>query len=358
MRFISIISLAVILCAQTSVAQEKFRIGIIHPLSGALAEYGVATSNAFKLAQETDPSVNKNIEFVFEDNAGDNTKTVSAFTKLTTFNPVDLVFVWGFGPVQAVAPIAESQHVPLIAISAERSISVGRKYVIRFNFYAEQIGEALAAHFRKQGAKKYGIIKTEQAFLNAIADGFASSLMPGETVETLDNYMLQDQDFMPSILKARQRKYDALGVLLWPGQISRFYRQLAAIGGGLATFGPHTFESYTEMKDAGGAMEGAVFAAMSVTDDFSQRYIKRFGGDNRISFAANAYDFATLSASLFGPGSKDLSPEQILAKYRGVSKYSGAGGDIHYVDTKTEGPSFLFPIRVRQIGRDKMVDVP
>ena len=342
---------------QTSAAEDRFRIGVIHPLSGALAEYGVATSNAFTLAQEIDPAVNRNLEFVFEDNAGDNSKTLTAFTKLTTVNPVDLVFVWGFGPVQAVVPVAEAQHVPLIGISAERSISVGRKYVIRFNFYAEQIGEALTAYFRKQGAKKFGIVKTEQAFLNAIADGFSASLAPGETVETLDNYMLQDQDFMPSILKAKQRKYDALGVLLWPGQISRFYQQLITLGGGLKTFGPHTFESYTEMKDSGGAMNGAVFAAMSVKDEFLERYMKRFGSDNRISFAANAYDFATLSASLFGPGSKDLSAEQILARYRGVSTYSGAAGEMRYVDTKTEGPSFLFPIRVRQIQDGKMVNL-
>lgn len=345
-------------CLWSSVvfSQERFKIGILHPLTGPLAEYGAANENAIKLALEQNPEIAKRIEFIFEDNAGDNVRTVNAFNKLVQFDHVKMLWVWGFGPVQAIAPLAEARHIPLMAVSAERTISIGKKYIIRFNFFAEQIGDALTAYLRKQGFTRYAIIKSEQAFLDSVSDGFLGSLRQGESAEILDNYMLQDQDFLPSILKARKQKYDAVGVLLWPGQISRFYRQLQTVGGELRTFGPHTFESYTEMKDANGAMEGAVFGVMNVEPAFHQMYLKRFGSDNRISFAASAYDFANITGKLFDSNSNKLAPEEILAAYRSLPPQQGATGDFKYVDTTYEGPSFVFPIRVKKIVGHKIVD--
>lgn len=342
---------SVVLC------QERFKVGILHPLTGPLAEYGTANENAIKLALEQNPEIAKRIEFVFEDNAGDNARTVNAFNKLVQFDQVKLLWVWGFGPVQAVAPLAEARHIPLLAVSAERTISIGRKYIIRFNFFAEQIGDALATYLRRQGFKRYAIIKSEQPFLDSVSDGFLGSLKPGEAAEILDNYMLQDQDFLPSILKARKQKFDAVGVLLWPGQISRFYRQLQTVGGGLRTFGPHTFESYTEMKDANGAMEGAIFGVMNVDIAFHQLYLKRFGADNRISFAASAYDFANITGKLFDGHSNKLTPDEILAAYRGLPAQRGATGEFKYVDTPYEGPSFSFPIQVKRIEGQKIVNI-
>ena len=128
------------------------------------------------------------------------------------------------------------------------------------------------------------------------------------------------------------------------------------MGGGLRTFGPHTFESYTEMKDANGAMEGAVFGVMNVDLAFHQLYLKRFGADNRISFAASAYDFANITGKLFDSNSNKLAPEEILAAYRRLPAQQGATGDFKYVDTAYEGPSFVFPIQVKKIEGQKIVD--
>jgi ABC-type branched-subunit amino acid transport system substrate-binding protein len=333
----------------------RFRVGMALPLSGALEEYGIASRSAVILATETFSKINKHINFIYEDTRGENVGAISAYNKLRSIDRVQLIMVWGFGPVQAVAPIAESQKVPLIAFSAERNVSIGKKYMIRFNFYAEQVGEVLANYFRKQGKKHYGIVKSEQAFLNAIYDGFASSLRPGERVDLIENYQVSDMDFMPSILKARKRGFDALGVLLWPGQIGKFYQQLKVVGGGLETFGPHLFENRSEISLAGDAMNGAVFGLMNVTDDFRSRYTKRFANDNRISFAASAYDFATLTGKLFQSDSSTLSSEEILARYRNAPPLQGANGEIRYVNTPTEGPSYLFNVQIRKIEDGRIV---
>ena len=102
-------------------------------------------------------------------------------------------------------------------------------------------------------------------------------------------------------------------------------------------------------------MDGAVFGVMSVTPDFRLRYTKRFGGDNRISFAASAYDFAILTGQLFASDSTKLSAQEILARYRTAAPLSGANGEIRYVDTPTEGPSYLFGVEVRRIESGQIV---
>ncbi len=334
---------------------DRLKIGMALPLSGALEEYGDASRNAITLAQETYPELSKLIHFIYEDTRGDNSGTISAFNRLRSVDNAHLIMVWGFGPVQAVAPLAESQKVPLIAFSADRTVSVGKNYMIRFNFYAEQVGEAISDYLRQRGGKRYGIVKSEQAFLNAISDGFVASLGAGESVELIDNYQTSDMDFMPSILKARKRGYDAVGVLLWPGQISKFYQQLKVIGGGLKTFGPHLFESNSEIRQSGDAMDGAVFGVMTVTDDFRSRYTQRFGTDNRISFAASAYDFAVLTGTLFPKPGERLSSEEILNRFRRAPPLKGANGEIRYVDTPSEGPSYRFNVEVLRIDAGRIV---
>lgn len=79
-----------------SLAQERFKIGVLLPLSGPVAEYGVATQHGFELAQQEDPEGFKNIQFLFDDTQYDSNKTVLSLQKLRLADGISAAFVWGF----------------------------------------------------------------------------------------------------------------------------------------------------------------------------------------------------------------------------------------------------------------------
>ena len=54
-----------VLLSQTF-ADEPFRIGVIAPLSGPLAEYGLASQNGIELARSQHPELFNHIEFIYE----------------------------------------------------------------------------------------------------------------------------------------------------------------------------------------------------------------------------------------------------------------------------------------------------
>lgn len=339
----------IILLPPLAPGQEPLRIGAILPLTGALAEYGVAVKNAFELALEQDPPLRKSVQFLYEDSGYDNKNAVLAYQKLKSVDRTDMVYLWGYGPVEAVAPIAEQDRYPLIAVSAERNASMGKRYVIRFNFFAEQLGEILLAYLRSQGYKKFGVIKVEQAFINGIYDGLRSSLKRDESLEVLDVYSAQDSDFRMSLAKIPAKKYDAFGILLLPGQIGTFFRQAAAMHIEVPFFGTHYFESQSEILQAGQSMKGSLFPALDVSQAFRAMYLKRFGNDSRIGFAGSAYDFATLIGKLFSSGRRGRSNEELLEALRKSGVQHGVTGDYYYVDNQIEGPSFRFPISVKRV---------
>jgi len=329
--------------------QEPLRIGAILPLTGALAEYGLAVKNAFELALEQNPSLRRSIRFLYEDSGYDNKSAILAYQKLKGIDKADLIYLWGYGPVEAVAPIAEKDKYPLIAVSAEKSASLGRKYVIRFNFFSEQLGEILLAHLRGLGYRRFGIIKVEQAFINGIYEGLKSNLRSDESLEILDIYSAQDFDFRVSLAKIAGRTYDAFGVLLLPGQISAFFKQSDAMRVQIPFFGTHYFESRSEIEQAGSAMTNSLYPGLDASPAFRELYMKRFGNDSRIGFAASAYDFAHLAGKLFPQGREAMSNEEILDAMKNCGIQHGATGDYYFVDNPIEGPSFRFPISVKSV---------
>lgn len=70
------------------------KVGLIAPLSGSAASYGIAPQNALKMAlSKLDPD---KIQLFFEDDSFDTKKTVAAFNKLVAVNKVDVLPVGNF----------------------------------------------------------------------------------------------------------------------------------------------------------------------------------------------------------------------------------------------------------------------
>lgn len=328
---------------------DKLKIGMIISSTGSWAEFGEAQAQAVSLARELHPERFSKIEFVLEDCHYSGKEAVTAFNKLRTVDRVDLVFVWGVEPALAVAPLAESTKTPLFVSAVVASVAQGRKYVIRTINYAEQHSQTMLEYLRSLGYKKLGLIKSQVSFFDVLVDGFRQNLRPDESLEIVDDVLPAEVDFRTSIAKAKNRSFDTLGILLSPSQSLNFFRDAKAQQFTNPIFGSSPLQSRTLIKQAEGAMDGVLFVHNDVSPEFEAVYVKRFGNDIQIPWAANAFDFSLLAGELLSSLSKKPSAEEILKLFSGARVENGAGGPYRYVDSPAQGKYFEYPIVVKKV---------
>lgn len=344
-----LLPILVLIAATPAIAKPTFKVGAILPLSGRSADYGEAARNGIELARAENPERFKNIEFIYEDSLYDGKTTITTFHKLRTGQKVDLFFVWGHGPCEAVAPVAEMRKVPTLVVSGDYAVARNRKHVIRFFPIHERFGEAILGHLREKQYKRIGIVKTEIGFLNHVVDGIRKNLNSDESLELVDNFPLGETDFKTTITKLKVRDFDSVGVYLAENQVALFYLQAKSLGYLIPTFGSHSFNSKKSVIEAKGEMTGAVYPAIRVDDAFRERYIQGFNDDVQISFAANAYDFAMLIGGLFNESTEKNSSNEIVAKLKSADPFTGATGIVTYNDDTGVGDEFVSPIVLRVI---------
>jgi branched-chain amino acid transport system substrate-binding protein len=330
--------------------QGKFKIGVILPLSGQAADYGGSIENCIGLAKEDRPELFRNVEFIFEDAQHDPNKAVAAFRKLTAVDKVDLVYTWGVPFCKALAPIAEAARTPLIGQCIDQGSSAGRNYVLRFMNYTDEYLGVQTARLMERREKRIGLVLAEHPYLEEMHAALKRNLREGQTVEVIDSYQVTSTDFKSTVSKIRRNNYDSIGVFLYPGQIAQFYRQLREQRVSIPTFGTNFLESISELKLAGGTMEGAEFTNNTVKQEFADRYQAKYKNASQLGFGALAYEFTILMGNLFGGDSGAVNADKIMMRLADVSRQEGvAAGPYEFRNTKVAGKYFYFPISVKRI---------
>jgi ABC-type branched-subunit amino acid transport system substrate-binding protein len=340
-------------CRAENANSPDFKVGFILSLSGTWAEYGIAQRNALDLARLDYPDKFRSIDFSYEDCGLQGIAAVSAFNKLRSVNNVNLMYVWGVEPSLIVAPLAESLKVPLIAAAQAAPPAIGRKYVIRSMNYSEQYSRKLLDYFRKEQITRIGIIQADMSFYNLLVEGLIKNKIPAETIDVIGSIPPSVSDFRSIIARIKAHPYQSIGVYLTPPQILEFYREAQELHLSVKTFGATPFQSGSLAAKAGGLLEGAVYVHNLVTDDFRTRYAARYGNDEQLPWAANAYDMALLLADLFGHLREPLDSDEIIAKLSSVTERVGVGGRYIFRDVPGIGKYFEYPLAVFRISGGK-----
>lgn len=342
--------------ADTAARAWPLKVGLIVPLTGPLAEYGVAFRNGVELAQRDAVEISDNCSFVLEDSKYDSKTAVGLLQKLSGVDQAPVIYNWGGPTSDAIAPLADRNDIALFVWSADPAVSEGRTRVIRFSNSGFDYGGAIARYLQARGYKKVGIVKTENQYIHAILNGVQSSGTPLE-VEIVDNYQPGDQDFRSTVSKLKGRQFDALGVFLLSGQVSQFAKQLRAQANALPLFGTDFFESMTEVQQSDGGLVGAVFSNNEVSDRFRKSYVSRYGNDLQINHAANGYDFATFLCKKLGAKLKGLSPIEIVQAAGAAGSVEGEQGTGTFTLSDKGDKYFKFPIVIRKIEAQQIVSV-
>jgi branched-chain amino acid transport system substrate-binding protein len=227
--------LAALWASTGAMAQDKFKIGLILPMTGPFASTGKQIEAAAKLyiAQNGDMVAGKKVELIVKDDtsAPDVTKRIAQ--ELVVNDKVSVLAGFGLTPLAlATAPIATQSKTPLVVMAAATSsITEASPFIVRTSFTLPQAAVGLADWAPKNNIKKvvtlvsdYGPgIDAEKYF----KDRFTFN--GGQVIDSL-RVPMRNPDFAPFLQKVRDAKPDAVYVFVPSGAGAALMKQFAERG--------------------------------------------------------------------------------------------------------------------------------
>jgi ABC-type branched-subunit amino acid transport system substrate-binding protein len=203
----------------------------------------------------------------------------------------------------------------------------------------------LVTELRRRGHKRLAVVKAEYVYFDRLVEGIRDALRPDESVAVFASFQPGETNFRPVIAKLGTGHYDAVGVYLNPDQAALFSRQMGEQRLKLPLFGSTNFGSQKVIRDAKGAMEGAIFSSTYVRDGFRRRYAATFSDDSYVATAAQSYDMAHIMCGL-PPGSAGGALVDYISK---VSPFDGVSGRVAISGSIPNGRFLELPIAVNVV---------
>lgn len=313
------------LAAQGFTKTRPLKAGVILPLTGDAANFGLSVKNGIELAlQSLPPGERERIWFIYEDDGFAPKHSVNAFRKLHQADDLDVLVNAGSQTGKALAPLAEKEKIPFLSIASDPEIVLGRSYVMNFWVTPEKEVKTVLPEAKKRGYKKIARIGTMHDFVISVNRAFDSENRGAIEIALEDEYQPEARDFRAFIAKLKAtKKLDAVMAVLMPGQIGVFARQLREQGVNLPMFGFEFFEDANEVKISNGALIGAWYVnAADAAGDFNRRYLKRYP-EASLFAAANGHDIVLLLAASIKTA---RTADDINTFLHTISDFSGAMG--------------------------------
>ena len=226
---------AMVACVGSAMAQDKFKIGLILPMTGPFASTGKQIEAAARLymAQNGDMVAGKKVELIVKDDTSAPDVTRRIAQEMVVNDKVNVLAGFGLTPLAlATAPIATQSKTPLVVMAAATSsITEASPYIVRTSFTVPQAAVALADWAPSNNIKK--VVTLVSDFGPGIdAEKFFKDRLTfngGQVVETL-RVPLRNPDFAPFLQKVRDLKPDALFAFVPSGAGSALMKQFAERG--------------------------------------------------------------------------------------------------------------------------------
>lgn len=340
--------------AQSNADTTKTKIGVIVPLTGPLAEFGLAAKNGIKLAEKHYLNILGDVEFVFEDSSYKPQIAITAFRKLVSQDHVDLVLNFGCPTSQAISPLAEQSKIPAGLFCSSHLLTKGKEYSFGLTSPAPDWAQHLWRYFQSRQVKSICMLLTENDYLVSEFNALKMNMIADDReddIDIIDRFAPDDVDFRTAITRLRSRKCDAIGLYFLPGQIRSFFSQLEGRKLSAPVFGTDIFESPEEIAAASGGLEGAIFVNVDVPNDFAREYREQFRNENQIATACITHDVVRTIGEVLS--SSDSST--FFSKLRGPVLRVGKCGSSSFVHADSGEQFFNFPVILKQIESGKIV---
>ncbi|MGJ7490731.1 ABC transporter substrate-binding protein [Variovorax sp. ZT4R33] len=218
-----------------SAQDNKFKIGLILPMTGQQASTGRQIEAAVKLyiAQNGDTVAGRKIEVIVKDDVATPDVTKRLAQELVVNEKVNVLAGFGVTPAAlAAAPIATQSKTPLVVMAAATSsITEASPYIVRTSFTLPQVSVAMGDWAPKNGVKSVVTLVSDYGPGNDAEKFFSErfQLNGGKVIEKL-RVPLRNPDFAPFLQKVRDAKPDALFVFVPSGAGAAVMKQFLERG--------------------------------------------------------------------------------------------------------------------------------
>lgn len=287
-------------------SSNEIKVGMITPLTGALATYGVSVKEGADLAVKeinADGGINgKKIKLIEQDDEADQTKSVNAFNTLYDNDKVTAILgPVTSGPTLAVVPNATQNEIPLLTptATAPNVTTVGGEYTFRTCFLDSYQGVAIAQYAANDlGKKTAGVLyNVGSDYSKGIADAFKAEFeKSGGKVVSFLTYNDNDKDFSAQLTKVKGENPDVFLLPDYYNVAGLIAKQARDLGIKSIFLGVDGWESTELTKIGGDAVNDSYYVnhyfagdQADVVKNFVDGYKKEYN-KSPDAFAALAYD--------------------------------------------------------------------
>ena len=333
----------------SKLSTQTLKVGVILPLTGEVASLGENAKNGANLAyDELSGDLKQKIQLVFEDDNFQPKNTVSAFNKLVENDGANIIICFTSAPCSAVAPIADRNKIPLIAV-ASTPVQKDRNFVVRLEISTTEEAKKLAQFIKEKGYSKIASIVAVQDGIQAgygtlsNNSDFAAKEVASESVKP------DGKDFRTIIAKLKGKNPDLIFVGLLPGMAGEFGKQARELGYEGDFVGFNFIEGEETLVAAQGSLDGIVYTQAADPEDWFAKKYKQVYNKSIGPGSAHFYDAITIIASGV---EKDITASTEINQYLNrIKDFRGALGE--YSSTKSH--EFTLPLVLRTIRDNKFV---
>jgi branched-chain amino acid transport system substrate-binding protein len=336
MNKIIIYCISILFLFSCSNGDKTIKIGVILPLTGDAAAWGIPPRNGAQLAADEINAKGgidgKKIELVIEDDVCDPSKGVAAINKIiSTDKPIAIVGAVCSSVTLAIAPIAEKNKIVLLSpASTNPKITDAGDYIFRVIPSDELRGKVFAKHIFDLGLRKAAIIYinndggkgNEQTFIKYFT-GLGGEIMTSQA------YAIDAKDIKTQLLKIKESGAEFILAVSQIEDAVTVLRNAKELNTKLPLyFQTEALEDPKVAELAGDAIKGCTYITFakeesSEIENFNLLYQGKFNKKPEL-FSAEAYDALMLISNAL------KQKKEIKEFLYNTKDYKGASGTISF----------------------------
>jgi branched-chain amino acid transport system substrate-binding protein len=332
------------LSAVLSVALAKeVKIGVIMPLTGAIAGYGQMAKKGIDLANEMKPTLKNGdkIKLVYVDNAGDKAQTANAVNRLVSQDKVTAIIgALTSSNSLVVSPIVKKYHIPTVApVATNERVTKNNPYMNRACFIDPFQGKVAAKFAIKNLHAKTAVVVIDkaQAYSAGLAKNFMKDYkkMGGKVVKRVF-ITSGDKDFKAVLSTIKAANPDIVYAPIYAPEMSLMLKQAKMLGikkQFLAGDGVSDLKTLVGVaKDASNSLMfsdhfNEVAAPTKLSKEFVAKYHKKYH-EAVPSFAANGADSYFIIINAMNKCKNPTNKECVAKNITSTKKLEGVTGYI------------------------------
>ena len=375
-KYLSILTLILLILSACAVQQQEqveeqkelvgsYKIGVMMPLTGDAAAYGLPIQRALKIAVDeinAKGGINgKKLEAIYEDSKCNPKDGNAAAQKLVNIDKVKLI-AGGVcsGETLGAAPITEANKVILISpASTSPDITKAGDFVFRVtpsDAFAGIVASDYA--FKDLNARKAAIISETTDYAQGLRKVFKENFIKlGGEVVADETYNPEDTEFRTQVTKVKDANPDVIYIVPQaPAKGILLIKQIKEAGLNQHSLTAEVLIGRNVVKDNAADMEGMIGIEQKVDEKNPKivalfaKYKSQTGDDAPFpAYMAGAYDIVYLVSDAIAKNGYDS--EKIRDYLYAVKDYDGAAGKI----TMDENGDPIMEYSIKQVKSGELV---